>query len=63
MQIGVIVLAAFLSFHISHSLGIVLGTLYAGGYLMSKNELSAGNLMSFMVATQTVQRYTMPNNF
>ncbi len=36
--------------------GIVLGTLYLGGYMMSQNELTPGNLMSFMVATQTIQR-------
>ena len=37
--------------------GIVLGTLYIGGSLMSTNEIKAGDLMSFMVATQTIQRY------
>lgn len=36
--------------------GLVLGTLYFGGYLMSTQELNAGNLMSFLVATQTIQR-------
>lgn len=36
--------------------GLVLGTLYLGGYLMSTHELNAGNLMSFLVATQTIQR-------
>ncbi len=36
--------------------GIVLGTLYYGGYLLSSNQLSAGDLMSFLVATQTIQR-------
>ncbi len=36
--------------------GIVLGTIYYGGYLMSSDELSAGDLMSFLVATQTIQR-------
>ena len=36
--------------------GIVLGTLYIGGYMMSTHDLKAGDLMSFMVATQTVQR-------
>lgn len=36
--------------------GLVLGTLYFGGYLMSIHELNAGNLMSFLVATQTIQR-------
>ncbi|KAM5125659.1 mitochondrial potassium channel ATP-binding subunit [Mantella aurantiaca] len=35
---------------------IVLGTIFAGGSLMAGNELSAGELMSFLVASQTVQR-------
>lgn len=35
---------------------IVLGTLYVGGHLLSKNEISPGDLMSFLVATQTIQR-------
>ncbi|XP_073438319.1 mitochondrial potassium channel ATP-binding subunit isoform X1 [Dendrobates tinctorius] len=35
---------------------IVLGTIFAGGSLMAGNELSAGDLMSFLVASQTVQR-------
>ncbi|XP_013421119.1 ATP-binding cassette sub-family B member 8, mitochondrial [Lingula anatina] len=36
--------------------GIVLGVMYAGGYLMATHELSPGDLMSFLVATQTIQR-------
>jgi len=36
--------------------GIVLTTLYYGGYLLSTEQLSAGDLMSFLVATQTIQR-------
>ncbi|XP_022255918.1 ATP-binding cassette sub-family B member 8, mitochondrial-like isoform X2 [Limulus polyphemus] len=36
--------------------GIVLGVMYIGGSLMSSNELSPGSLMSFLVATQTIQR-------
>lgn len=36
--------------------GIVLGTIFAGGTLISNNELSPGDLMSFLVASQTVQR-------
>ncbi|XP_050408183.1 mitochondrial potassium channel ATP-binding subunit [Patella vulgata] len=36
--------------------GIVLGTMFAGGYMMSLHELSAGDLMSFLVATQTIER-------
>ena len=35
---------------------IVLSTLCMGGYLMSLNEMTAGDLMSFLVASQTVQR-------
>jgi ATP-binding cassette subfamily B (MDR/TAP) protein 8 len=36
--------------------GIVLGTLLFGGHLLSKEEITAGNLMSFLVATQTIQK-------
>ncbi|XP_073191064.1 mitochondrial potassium channel ATP-binding subunit isoform X2 [Lepidochelys kempii] len=36
--------------------GIVLGTIFVGGSLMAGEELSPGDLMSFMVASQTVQR-------
>ena len=36
--------------------GIVLSTLAVGGYLMSQNDIRAGDLMSFMIATQTIQR-------
>lgn len=36
--------------------GIVLATLYCGGSLLASNQLSAGDLMSFLVATQTIQR-------
>ena len=35
---------------------VVLGTLYYGGYLMSEQRLTPGDLMSFLVATQTIQR-------
>ncbi|KAF7663883.1 hypothetical protein LDENG_00198350 [Lucifuga dentata] len=35
---------------------IVLGTIFAGGTLIAGNELSPGDLMSFLVASQTVQR-------
>eukprot|EP00064_Thunnus_orientalis_P017555 superscaffoldBa00003767_g17639 len=37
--------------------GIVLGTIFAGGTLISSNEMSPGDLMSFLVASQTVQSY------
>ncbi|KAG8232429.1 hypothetical protein J437_LFUL012860 [Ladona fulva] len=36
--------------------GLVLGTLYLGGYLVSTNSATPGDLMSFLVATQTIQR-------
>jgi len=42
--------------YILFAAGLVLGSLYVGGYLMSQNEVTAGDLMSFMVATQTIQR-------
>ncbi|XP_039609233.1 mitochondrial potassium channel ATP-binding subunit isoform X2 [Polypterus senegalus] len=35
---------------------IVLGTIYIGGSFIANNDLSAGELMSFLVASQTVQR-------
>ncbi|KAI4498969.1 hypothetical protein M0802_005835 [Mischocyttarus mexicanus] len=36
--------------------GILLGTLYFGGHLMSTGQLTSGDLMVFLMATQTVQR-------
>ncbi|TWW73807.1 ATP-binding cassette sub-family B member 8, mitochondrial [Takifugu flavidus] len=35
---------------------IVLGTIFAGGTLIANKEMSPGDLMSFLVASQTVQR-------
>ncbi|XP_016146807.1 mitochondrial potassium channel ATP-binding subunit [Sinocyclocheilus grahami] len=35
---------------------IVLGTIFAGGSLMARNDMSPGDLMSFLIASQTVQR-------
>lgn len=34
----------------------VLTTLYMGGYLLSTNQLSAGEVMAFLMASQTIQR-------
>ncbi|ESO06704.1 hypothetical protein HELRODRAFT_94228 [Helobdella robusta] len=36
--------------------GLILSTLLVGGWLMSENEINAGILMSFLVATQAIQR-------
>lgn len=36
--------------------GIVLGSLFAGGYLISLRELAPGDLISFLVATQMIER-------
>lgn len=36
--------------------GMVLGTLYFGGHLMASNVLTAGDLMSFLVSAQMIQR-------
>lgn len=46
----------FLFFYFFQWTGIVLGTIFAGGTLISNNEMSAGDLMSFLIASQTVQR-------
>lgn len=35
---------------------IILGSMFAGGWLISLGELSAGDLMSFLVATQMIER-------
>ncbi|XP_078488892.1 mitochondrial potassium channel ATP-binding subunit-like isoform X1 [Ciona intestinalis] len=36
--------------------GIVLGVIYVGGYLMSVKEINPGQLMSFLVSAQMIQR-------
>lgn len=36
--------------------GIILGVLYAGGNLINAGEMTPGNLMSFLVATQMIQK-------
>ena len=37
--------------------GLVLVVLYAGGSLLATDQIKPGDLMSFLAATQTVQRY------
>lgn len=37
--------------------GVVLGVVSHGGLLLVSNQLSSGELMAFLVATQTIQRY------
>ncbi|XP_078656039.1 mitochondrial potassium channel ATP-binding subunit-like [Branchiostoma floridae x Branchiostoma belcheri] len=36
--------------------GVVLGVLFSGGLLLSTNDMSAGDLMSFLAAAQMIQR-------
>ena len=36
---------------------LTLVVLYAGGSLLASNELSPGNLMSFLASTQLIQRF------
>ncbi|XP_063830844.1 mitochondrial potassium channel ATP-binding subunit [Ostrinia nubilalis] len=36
--------------------GMVLGTMFLGGHLMSTGQMSAGDVMAFLVNAQTVQR-------
>lgn len=35
---------------------MVLGVVYMGGYLLSTDQLSPGQLMAYLMATQTIQR-------
>lgn len=35
---------------------IILGSMFAGGWLISRGELNAGDLMSFLVSTQMIER-------
>ena len=37
--------------------GLSLVVLYYGGSLLASREMEPGDLMSFLVATQTIQRY------
>lgn len=39
--------------------GIVLGSLFTGGWLISAHELKAGDLISFLVATQMIERWVI----
>ena len=39
--------------------GLALVVLYYGGSLLANREMEPGDLMSFLVATQTIQRYVM----
>ena len=36
--------------------GIVLGVLFAGGHMLINNEINAGQMMSYLAATQMIQR-------
>ena len=59
--LGIVLWTLFFSFLLFS--GIVLGTLFVGGKLMSQNQLKPGDLMSFMVATQTLQRSGTPLSY
>ena len=53
MPVAILVCAS-----ISLFTGIVLGVVSHGGLLLATNQITAGDLMSFLVATQTIQRYS-----
>ncbi len=38
-------------------LGMVLAVVSHGGALLASNQITAGQLMAFLVATQTIQKY------
>ena len=45
--------------HLHHVLffpGIIVGVIYSGGYLLASGDIKPGQLMSFLVASQTIQR-------
>lgn len=46
----------FRTFLYSYFFSVVLMTLYMGGYLLSTNKLTAGEVMAFLMASQTIQR-------
>uniref|UniRef100_A0A1B0DKV1 Mitochondrial potassium channel ATP-binding subunit n=1 Tax=Phlebotomus papatasi TaxID=29031 RepID=A0A1B0DKV1_PHLPP len=50
---GIAVFQALTNFMLN---GMVASTLLSGGYLMSTNQITAGQLMAFLVAAQGVQR-------
>uniref|UniRef100_A0A7G3ARB1 Mitochondrial potassium channel ATP-binding subunit n=1 Tax=Lutzomyia longipalpis TaxID=7200 RepID=A0A7G3ARB1_LUTLO len=50
---GIAVFQALTNFMLN---GMVASTLLCGGYLMSSNQITAGQLMAFLVAAQGVQR-------
>jgi ABC-type multidrug transport system fused ATPase/permease subunit len=35
---------------------VVLGVIYAGGYMLINNEINAGQLMAYLTATQMIQK-------
>lgn len=41
---------------LKYCFSVVLMTLYMGGYLLSTNKMSAGEVMAFLMASQTIQR-------
>lgn len=36
--------------------GMVMSTIYMGGYMLTSGEISAGDVMAFLVAVQMLQR-------
>ena len=43
--------------------GMTLVVLYSGGMLLDAGQITAGELMSFLMATQTIQRYEWTSHF
>ena len=57
VQLYVYLLSLNSLFIVSVYIGVVLGVVCHGGLLLTTDQLSAGQLMAFLVATQTIQRY------
>ena len=45
------------SIHTLWCLGVVLAVISHGGLLLTTNQITPGSLMSFLAASQTIQRY------
>ncbi len=53
LSFGIGVFQGFSNFFIN---SMVLGVIYAGGYMMLNNEINAGQLMAYLTATQMIQK-------
>lgn len=60
-MVGLIIIGDnyLINFLLPLCVGVVLGVVSHGGLLLVSNQLSSGELMAFLVAAQTIQRYSL----